>query len=197
VSTVFLGSFVEASAKLPRVNLPWIAFLGRSNVGKSSLINLLTGSQAARVSKTPGRTQALNLFQVEESWIFGDFPGYGYARVSQETRRQWKTLVENFLTADNFSYAVQVVDARHPGLETDLMLSRWLKHQEIPELIVLNKSDKLNRKERAEAEREARKAFPGQRLLFASASTKEGRHEIRKILQTLNENGTQCAVLTE
>lgn len=197
MSTVFLGSFVDASAKLPQNGLPWIAFLGRSNVGKSSLINLLTGSQEARVSKTPGRTQALNLFRVEDTWIFGDFPGYGYAKVSQETRRKWKDLVEGFLTNENFSFAVQVIDARHPGLETDLMLYRWLKHQNIPGLIVFTKADKLNQKERAGAEREARKAFPGQRLLFASSSTKEGKHEIRKILQTLKRSGTQRAVTTE
>lgn len=182
---------------MPQSDLPWIAFLGRSNVGKSSLINLLTGTEAARVSKTPGRTQALNLFNIDEKWIFGDFPGYGYARVSQETRRQWKKLVEGFLTPENFDFAVQIVDARHPGMEMDLTLCRWLRSQEIPSLIVLSKSDKLNRKERSEAEREARKTFPDQRLLFASASNKEGKHEIRKILQTLKRSGTQCAVTME
>lgn len=197
MTTVFLGSFVDASVKLPKDGLPWIAFLGRSNVGKSSLINMLTGSQAARVSKTPGRTQMLNAFRVDDDWNFGDFPGYGYARVSQELRRQWKGLVEGFLKAENFHFAVQVVDARHPGMETDLMLFRWLKHQRIPGLIVLTKSDKLNQKERAGAERGARKAFPGQPLLFASSSTKEGKHEIRKILQTLKQSGTQRAVTTE
>lgn len=197
MSTVFLGSFVNASATLPKHDLPWVAFLGRSNVGKSSLINLLTGAKDARTSKTPGRTQALNLFRVEDEWIFGDFPGYGYARVSQETRRQWKSLVESFLTSTNFVYAIQIVDSRHPGMDIDLMLNRWLLHQGIPALVVLSKSDKLNRKERADAEREARKAFPDQRLLFASASTKEGKHEIRKILQTLKQSGTQCAVITE
>ena len=166
-------------------------------MGKSSLINLLTSSQIARVSKTPGRTQALNLFEVNGDVIFGDFPGYGYARISKETRRQWKKLVEGFLTAENFCGAVQVVDSRHPGMETDLMLYRWLQSKGIPGVIVLNKADKLNQKERVAADREARKAFPGQPLFFASAFSKEGKQEIGKILETLKQNGTQRVVNTE
>ncbi|HSE41742.1 MAG TPA: ribosome biogenesis GTP-binding protein YihA/YsxC, partial [Acidobacteriota bacterium] len=169
----FLGSFTPAS-KLPEVDGVWIAFLGRSNVGKSSLINLLTKSSIARVSKTPGRTQTLNLFRVEDKWIFGDFPGYGYARVSKQMRHDWDRLIRKFLTSENFQHAIQIVDSRHPGLEADLQLHEWLKHQKLNHTIVLTKSDKLNRKERVEADRKARLAFPGQPPLFASAQTKEG-----------------------
>ena len=110
------------TSELPEVDGIWIAFLGRSNVGKSSLINLLTKSSIARVSKTPGRTQALNLFRVEDKWIFGDFPGYGYAKVSKQIRHDWDRLIRKFLTAENFQHAIQIVDSRHPGLEADLQL---------------------------------------------------------------------------
>jgi GTP-binding protein len=185
VNVEFLGSFTPAS-KLPEVDGVWIAFLGRSNVGKSSLINLLTKSSIARVSKTPGRTQTLNLFRVEDKWIFGDFPGYGYARVSKQMRHDWDRLIRKFLTSENFQHAIQIVDSRHPGLEADLQLHEWLKHQKLNHTIVLTKSDKLNRKERVEADRKARLAFPGQPPLFASAQTKEGKEELRKLLESLN-----------
>ena len=186
MSVEFLGSFTPTS-KLPEVDGIWIAFLGRSNVGKSSLINLLTKSSIARVSKTPGRTQALNLFRVEEKWIFGDFPGYGYAKVSKQIRHEWDRLIRKFLTAENFQHAIQIVDSRHPGLEADLQLHAWLNQQRLNHTIVLMKSDKLNRKERVEADRKALDAFPGQPPLFVSTQTKEGKDEIRQLLESLND----------
>jgi GTP-binding protein len=184
MSASFLGSFVPGS-DLPVRSEPRIAFLGRSNVGKSSLINLIAGTTIARVSKTPGRTQALNLYLIDGIRILGDFPGYGYAKVSKETRRELAKLIDFFLTKEIFQYAVQVVDARHPGLEADLQLHRWLRTADLPHLIVLTKADKLNRKERAEADRKAREAFSQQPLLFASSFTKEGKQELKKILQDI------------
>jgi GTP-binding protein len=185
VNVEFLGSFT-ATSELPEVDGIWIAFLGRSNVGKSSLINLLTKSTVARVSKTPGRTQALNLFRVEDKWIFGDFPGYGYAKVSKQMRHSWDRLIRKFLTSENFQHAIQIVDSRHPGLEVDLQLHEWLNQQRLNHTVVLTKSDKLNRKERVEADRKARIVFPGQPPLFASTQTKEGKEEIRQLLESLN-----------
>ncbi len=190
MSSEFLGSFTAAS-ELPELKGIWIAFLGRSNVGKSSLINLLTRSTIARVSKTPGRTQALNLFGVEEKWIFGDFPGFGYARVSKQMRHDWNRLIRKFLTAEYFQLAIQIVDSRHPGMDADVKLNEWLSRQRLPHRIVLSKSDKLNRKERADADRKAREAFPGQPPLFVSAQTKEGKHELRKILESLDRKDTK------
>jgi len=168
--------------------------LGRSNVGKSSLINMLTGVQIARVSKTPGRTRVLNLFRVENRWVLGDFPGYGFARVSKKERDDWRDLVKSYLTAENFQYAVHIVDARHPGLEADLQLQEWLQAGGIPSVIVLNKADKLNQKERADADRKARTAFSRQPLLFASSTTKEGKRELEKTLQNLTQEKKGAAL---
>ncbi len=185
-----------AAQKLPRQSGPQIAFLGRSNVGKSSLINLLAGSRIARVSKTPGRTRMLNLFRIDDRYVFGDFPGYGFARVSKKERKEWKTLIESFLNREYFQYAIQIVDARHPGLDLDLHLVEWLQNQSIPGLIVLNKADQLNQKERIEAGRKAREAFPGRSLLFASTVTKEGKQEMEMILQKLTTSAARNASLS-
>lgn len=184
MNVVFLGSFV-GNNDLPQGSEPRVAFLGRSNVGKSSLINLLIGSRAARVSKTPGRTRALNLFRVEDRWVFGDFPGFGFAKVSKKERDEWQALVRHYLTPNLFRFAVHIVDSRHPGLESDLQLQNWLRHKRIPCVVVLNKVDQLNQKERADAERKAKTAFSDQPLLFASSITKEGKRELEKTLQNL------------
>jgi len=170
---------------LPKGREPRIAFLGRSNVGKSSLINLLTGSKIARVSKTPGRTRALNLFRVEEQCVFGDFPGFGFAAVSKQERRQWEKLIEKFLRPQYFRLAVHIVDSRHLAMESDLQLRDWLKSSEMDFVTVFSKADKLNQKERAEATRKADELLFGQPLLFASTVTKEGKRELEKILGDL------------
>ncbi len=128
--------------------------------------------------------------------IFGDFPGYGYARVSREERRKWDSLVKKFLTPEYFRCAVQIVDARHPGMESDVQLQRWLVRQQLPHTIVLNKADKLNTKERVAAGRQALQAFSGQPLLFASTFSSEGKRELEKNLQNLM-SGAQCAAQTE
>jgi GTP-binding protein len=187
VGSEFIGSFTAAT-KLPELRGIWIAFLGRSNVGKSSLINLMTQSTIARVSKTPGRTQALNLFRVEDKWIFGDFPGFGYAKVSKQMRHDWERLIRKFLIPEYFQLAVHIVDSRHPGMDLDMQLNEWLNQKGLPNIVVLSKSDKLNRKERLDADRKAREAFSDQPPLFVSTQTKEGKNELRKILESLNRN---------
>ena len=184
MSATFLGSFV-ARNPLPQSSRPRIAFLGRSNVGKSSLINLLAGSKIAKVSKTPGKTQTLNLFQVNDQWVFGDFPGYGFAKVSKEQRKQFQKLVDYFLNPEHFQFAVQIVDSRHPAMSNDLELHDWLQSGGLEHLVVLNKADKLNQKERRATEKQAKISFPGAAIIFASTLTKEGKREIEKILNGL------------
>jgi len=184
VSAVFLGSFVAPNS-LPHQKQPRVAFLGRSNVGKSSLINLLSGTKIARVSKTPGKTQTLNLYAINERWIFGDFPGYGFARVPEQQRKLFQMLVNRYLNEDHFKYAIQIVDSRHPAMPADLELHEWLLSSGLKHLVVLNKSDKLNQKERNATEKQALVSFPGAAIIFASTLTKEGRREIDKILSNL------------
>lgn len=183
MGAIFLGSFV--SGELPQQKEPRVAFLGRSNVGKSSLINLLSGTRIARVSKTPGRTQTLNLYGINDKWILGDFPGFGFAQVSKDTRKSWERLIRKFLTPKNFQHAIHIVDARHVGMDADLILRDWLESQGITGTVVLTKVDKLNQKMRVEAERKARNVFPGQPLVFASTVTREGKKELEKILQNM------------
>jgi GTP-binding protein len=184
VSAEFLGSFVPPN-RLPEGKPPRVAFLGRSNVGKSSLINLLAGAKIAKISKTPGKTQTLNLFSVADKWVFGDFPGYGFAKVSKIQQKQFQRLVDHYLDEDHFQFAIQIVDSRHPAMSTDLELHDWLQASGLRHLVVLNKSDKLNQKERMATAKQARISFPGSAIIFASTFTKEGKREIEKILREL------------
>jgi GTP-binding protein len=146
----FLGSFTDA---LPSPTLPEVAFAGRSNVGKSSAINTLTGvSGLARTAKTPGRTQAINLFAIDESWIAVDLPGYGYAKVGHTLREQWKGFIETYLgSRETLRMVVALVDSRHPPQEADTQLLDGLGAAQIPTLVVATKIDAFSRTRREDA----------------------------------------------
>lgn len=142
----FLGSF---TGELPPPALPEIAFAGRSNVGKSSALNALLGATVARVSKTPGRTQALNLFVIDDRWIAVDLPGYGFAKVSKDKREGWKGLIEDYLgTRPTLRAVICLIDARVPAQEMDGQLLRGLAAAGIPALPVATKVDALTRNQR-------------------------------------------------
>jgi len=135
---------------------PDVVFLGRSNVGKSSLINRMLGTKnLARTSSQPGRTQSVNFYRINESCHFVDLPGYGWARVPEAVRRAWKPMVESYLDRrrERLAMAVLVVDSRHEAAELDLTMFRWLKAKEIPHVVGATKSDKLGSNQRARAER--------------------------------------------
>ncbi|MFH1466350.1 MAG: ribosome biogenesis GTP-binding protein YihA/YsxC [Pseudomonadota bacterium] len=140
----FLGSFPR---KVPLQALPEVAVAGRSNVGKSSCLNRLVGvKQAARVSSTPGRTQAINLFQVEQRYILADLPGYGFAKVPEGVQRAWKGLVEGYLSDErDLRLVILLVDPRREpgGMDADLLWS--LRETRIPVQVVATKIDKLTR----------------------------------------------------
>ena len=170
----FLGSFPKADI-LPKTPLPEIAFAGRSNVGKSSAINrLLDVKKAARVSGTPGRTQAINLFLLPKNGlVFADLPGYGFAKVPEEVKRQWKGLVEGYLGGrDTLKLVVVLVDARHDVQKLDAELIWGLRQADIPILVLATKSDKLKRSRRAAAWKKLRKelALKGDELIGFSSS---------------------------
>ena len=140
----FIKSAVKP-AQYPKHNFPEIAFIGRSNVGKSSLLNTLVNKKnLARISKTPGRTQLINFFYVENSVCFVDLPGYGFAKVPQEVTKNWKPMIEAYLKySERLCRAVLIVDARHRPSQQDLMMREWLAAYQIPTIFVATKIDKL------------------------------------------------------
>lgn len=144
------AEFVKSALRLehyPPDDLPEVAFAGRSNVGKSSLINsLVQRKKLVRTSRTPGQTQTINFFKINQTFYFVDLPGYGFARVPEAVRAQWGPMVETYLTTrKSLRGIVQIMDARHPPTPDDLQLWQWLKDQRIPALPVLTKADKAPR----------------------------------------------------
>jgi GTP-binding protein len=130
----------------PRDGRPEIAFLGRSNVGKSSLINSLLGVRGlARTSSTPGRTQLINFFLINDAFYFVDLPGYGYARVPTDVKREWGPMVEKYLaTRPNLMLSILITDSRHEPTKLDLLMREWLEAGGKPSIIVATKADKLS-----------------------------------------------------
>ena len=165
---------------MPDAGLPEIAFLGRSNVGKSSLINsLLLRKSLARTSNTPGRTQSINFYLINESFYFADLPGYGYARVSKETRQDWRKMAEEYLTDRNeLALCIQLIDSRQGATPLDIQLNEWLIHQDKPHLIVATKADKLSNNELRNSIKEVEKQLSGAKILTYSATTGRGREEL-------------------
>jgi len=131
--------------QLPRDGMREVAFLGRSNVGKSSLINKLCGRKSlARSSSEPGKTRELNYYLINKEFYFVDLPGYGYAKLPEQIRSSWGKLIEQYLKSrEQLSMVVQLVDSRHDPTELDLMMVGWLDYYEIPFLVAMTKADKL------------------------------------------------------
>ncbi|GGH98264.1 MULTISPECIES: ribosome biogenesis GTP-binding protein YihA/YsxC [Mammaliicoccus] len=129
----------------PETGLPEIALSGRSNVGKSTFINtLISRKKVARTSSKPGKTQTLNFFNVDEQLIFVDVPGYGYAKVSKKQREQFGKMIEQYLTTrDELKCVIQLVDIRHKPTQDDVLMYNYLKHFEIPTIIIATKEDKI------------------------------------------------------
>lgn len=130
----------------PTGGLPEISFMGRSNVGKSSLLNsLLGGRKLARTSSTPGRTQLINFFRVNEAFLFVDLPGYGYAKVPERIRSQWGAMIENYLAnRKELVLSILLIDSRHAPTANDLRLKSWLGHHDLPFVVVSTKADRLS-----------------------------------------------------
>ncbi|MBC7901243.1 MAG: YihA family ribosome biogenesis GTP-binding protein [Saprospiraceae bacterium] len=160
--------------------LPEVAFLGRSNVGKSSLLNSLLQRKAlARTSNTPGRTQSINYFLVNEKVYFVDLPGYGYAKVSKSMRADWGTMAEEYLSErQELALCIQLIDSRHKPTTLDLQLHEWLLFNNKNHIVVATKSDKLSRNELQKQLRVIEKALPESKILSYSASTGKGREAL-------------------
>jgi len=142
----FLGPMATAGGWRPESTLPEIAFAGRSNVGKSSLLNRLVRRKAfARVSRTPGRTREINFFEVNQRFVLVDLPGYGYARISKERRAEWRPLIEGYLRqSPTLRGVVQLIDARREPSEDDLQLLDFLGEIGTPTIVAITKVDKLS-----------------------------------------------------
>ena len=140
----FLGGMATAAGWRPEVTLPEVAFAGRSNVGKSSLLNLLLRRRkAARVSRTPGRTREINFFKVNEAFVLVDLPGYGYARISKERRAEWRPLIEGYLNASpQLRGLVLLLDARREPSDDDHAMLEFLSERGTPVLVAITKMDK-------------------------------------------------------
>lgn len=145
ISTVDFVVGVANLKQLPKTNLPEIIFIGRSNVGKSSLLNKLCNRKnIARVSATPGKTRELNYYQINKDLYFVDLPGYGYAKVAEHVKAGWTQLIEEFFhTRKQIALAIQIVDARLGPTELDNTMMGWLDFYKVPFLLVLTKADKL------------------------------------------------------
>lgn len=175
-----------------------MVYLGRSNVGKSSLINRLLGQKGlARTSSQPGRTQSVNFYRVNETCDFVDLPGYGFARVPQAVRQAWRPMVEGYLERrrDRIALAFLVVDARHRPSELDLTMRDWLKSMEIDYLIAATKADKLSGNGRDRARRTLEREIGGSPLaapILCSAKTGLGVKEMwRHLDRALGQRAAQ------
>lgn len=169
--------------------LPEIAFLGRSNVGKSSLINSLLGRRSlARTSNTPGRTQSINFFMINETFYFVDLPGYGYARVPKQMRSDWGKMAEEYLRdRDPLVLAIQLIDARHKPTELDRQLHEWLVFNNKPHIIAATKADKLSSNQLRKSFTSIENDLPNSRVIAYSSETGKGRDKVwAEIAQAVN-----------
>ena len=177
--------FIKSAANkshYPEPTLPEIAFAGRSNVGKSSLINTLVNrKRLVKTSSTPGRTQLINFFDIDDAMIFVDLPGYGYAKVPEKIRKQWGPMIETYLsTRSTLQGVVVILDIRRtPGVEERDLLA-WLDSQGIPALPVLTKVDKLSKTQAAKQQAAIARdlGIPPDGLILFSAQTRQGKDAV-------------------
>jgi len=171
----------------PRDGRPEIAFMGRSNVGKSSLINSLLGTKGlAKTSSTPGRTQLINFFLINAAFSFVDLPGYGYARVPSEVKREWGPMIEKYLaTRPNLVLSILITDLRHEPSKLDLLMRDWLIEKGRPFVIVATKADKLSSNQRRTNLSRASAVLGKENPIIAySAITRSGADRIWKEITT-------------
>jgi len=182
------AKFVKSAFKetdWPRDKRPEVAFLGRSNVGKSSLMNSLLGVRGlARTSSTPGRTQAVNFFLINEKFRFVDLPGYGYARAPKDVKAKWNTAATDYLASRaQLVLSIHLVDSRHEPTKQDLQLHEWLVHHDRPHLIVATKSDKLSNNELRKNIERTRRVLKSDEVVPFSATTGRGLEETWRVIE--------------
>lgn len=190
IKNVSLETVCGITSKLPDNALPELAFAGKSNVGKSSLINALMNRKAlARTSAQPGKTQTINFYNVNDAMYLVDLPGYGYAKVSQETKEKWGKLIERYLNGSKQLKAVfLLIDIRHEPSANDRNMYEWIVYNGYDPIIIATKLDKINRSQVQKHLKMVRTGLnvkPGTKILPFSAATKQGREEIWELMETL------------
>lgn len=182
------AEFVLGAARLdqlPSGGLPEIALAGRSNVGKSSLLNRIAGrKKLARISKTPGKTREINLYRIDSRFVLADLPGYGYAKVPGGVKRAWGQVIESYLKGrEELAGIVHLVDCRHRPSPEDVQMHEWIRHYEVPALIAATKADKIGKSKRADSLKTITSILePSDQttVVLFSATTGEGASEIWK-----------------
>lgn len=191
------ASFMKSSVMvkdMPAAKWPEYAFIGRSNVGKSSLINMLTGHKSlAKTSGSPGKTQTVNHFLIQKKWYLVDLPGYGYAKVSKNEREKWQLMIRKYLqNRENLMYVFLLIDSRHEPQQVDLDFAVWLGELEIPFVLVFTKGDKLGatsvQKNVAAFRRKMLQWWTEMPLVFQTSSVnKQGREALLDLINQTNE----------
>lgn len=194
IKNVNLETVCGVTSKLPENELMEFAFAGKSNVGKSSLINGLMNRKAlARTSSQPGKTQTINFYNINEQMYFVDLPGYGYAKVSEKEKEKWGKMVENYLHQSRQLKAVfLLIDIRHEPSGNDRLMYDWILHQGFEPIIIATKLDKINRSQiqkHIKMIREGLKVVKNTIIIPYSALTKQGREEIYELLDSYLEAG--------
>lgn len=187
VSAEFVKSVADLQ-RCPAGGRPEVALAGRSNVGKSSLLNCLVNRRnLARTSNTPGRTRTLNFYLINNRFYLVDLPGYGYARVPEKMRASWGPLIEGYLSCrPELRGVIQIVDLRHPPTAQDVQLYQWLKHHHLPAVVVATKADKLSKSQGLRQLLVVRQTLGltgDDPLIKFSARTREGRDELWRVIE--------------
>lgn len=190
IKNVELEIVCGVTSKLPETELMEVAFAGKSNVGKSSLINALMNRKAlARTSATPGKTQTINFYNVNKELYLVDLPGYGYARVSEKEKIQWGKLIERYLHSSKQLKAVfLLIDIRHNPSENDRLMYSWIVNQGYNPIIIATKLDKIKRSQvqkHMKMIREGLELVPGTTIIPFSAETKQGRDDIWELIENM------------
>ena len=174
------------AASIPQAELPEVSFAGRSNVGKSSLLNKLVGRKAlAKVSSTPGRTANINFFEVDGIYLV-DLPGYGFAKVSKTEQKRWANLISDYFAQErSFNLVVALVDIRHEAQKLDLQMLDFLREGELPFVVALTKADKLSRNKQEQQRSRLAKQFglTREQLVVTSAQTGQGIDELKRLIE--------------
>ncbi len=193
IKNVSLETVCGYTSKLPKNTKPEIAFAGKSNVGKSSLINTLMNRKAlARTSGQPGKTQTINFYNVNDVMYLTDLPGYGFAKVSQKEKEKWGTMIENYLhNSEQLRVVFLLVDIRHEPSANDKMMYEWMVYQGFHPIIIATKMDKIKRSQvqkQLKVIRQGLNTEPGTILIPFSAETKQGRDEIWDLMDQILES---------